>query len=112
MFDREARWAGSDFTGTSSQVADNFNAPSAIVRAAVLYVFRTLIREPIPLNDGCLEPIDIKIPPGSMLDPKPPAAVVAGNVETSQAVVNALYGALGLLAAAQGTIINLTCVHC
>jgi 5-oxoprolinase (ATP-hydrolysing) len=106
--DRETRSAEIDFAGTSAQVANNFNAPSAIVRAAVLYVFRTLIREPIPLNDGCLEPIAIKIPSGSMLDPKPPAAVVAGNVETSQAVVNALYGALGVLSAAQGTMNNLT----
>jgi 5-oxoprolinase (ATP-hydrolysing) len=106
--DREIRSAQIDFTGTSAQLANNFNAPSAIVRAAVLYVFRTLIREPIPLNDGCLEPIAIKIPLNSMLDPKPPAAVVAGNVETSQAVVNALYGALGVLSAAQGTMNNLT----
>ena len=106
--DRDTRSARIDFTGTSVQVADNFNAPSAIVRAAVLYVFRTLIREPIPLNDGCLEPIEIEIPSGSMLDPRPPAAVVAGNVETSQAVVNALYGALGVIAAAQGTMNNLT----
>jgi 5-oxoprolinase (ATP-hydrolysing) len=106
--DRETRSAEIDFTGTSAQVANNFNAPSAIVRAAVLYVFRTLIREPIPLNEGCLEPIVIKIPSGSMLDPKPPAAVVAGNVETSQAVVNSLYGALGILSAAQGTMNNLT----
>ncbi|HET9374531.1 MAG TPA: hydantoinase B/oxoprolinase family protein, partial [Chthoniobacterales bacterium] len=106
--DPETRSAQIDFAGTSAQVANNFNAPSAIVRAAVLYVFRTLIREPIPLNDGCLEPIVIKIPAGSMLDPKPPAAVVAGNVETSQAVVNALYGALGVLSAAQGTMNNLT----
>jgi 5-oxoprolinase (ATP-hydrolysing) len=105
---RETRSARIDFAGTSAQVADNFNAPSAVVRAAVLYVFRTLIREPIPLNDGCLEPIAIEIPAGSMLDPRPPAAVVAGNVETSQAVVNALYGALGVLAAAQGTMNNLT----
>jgi 5-oxoprolinase (ATP-hydrolysing) len=106
--DRESRSARIDFTGTSAQAADNFNAPSAIVRAAVLYVFRTLIPEPIPLNDGCLEPIEIVIPAASMLDPCPPAAVVAGNVETSQAVVNALYGALGVLAAAQGTMNNLT----
>lgn len=105
---RETRSARIDFTGTTAQVADNFNAPSAIVRAAVLYVFRTLIREPIPLNDGCLEPIAIEIPAGSMLDPGPPAAVVAGNVETSQTVVNALYGALGVLSAAQGTMNNLT----
>ena len=106
--DRAARSAAIDFTGTSAQVADNFNAPAAIVRAAVLYVFRTLVNEPIPLNDGCLEPIEIKIPAASMLDPRPPAAVVAGNVETSQAVVNALYGALGILSAAQGTMNNLT----
>jgi 5-oxoprolinase (ATP-hydrolysing) len=106
--DRETRSAQIDFTGTSAQLGNNFNAPSAIVRAAVLYVFRTLIRDPIPLNDGCLEPIAIKIPSGSMLDPKPPAPVVAGNVETSQAVVNALYGALGVLSAAQGTMNNLT----
>jgi 5-oxoprolinase (ATP-hydrolysing) len=106
--DHKTRSAQIDFTGTSAQVRDNFNAPSAVVRAAVLYVFRTLIREPIPLNDGCLEPIAINIPSGSMLDPRPPAAVVAGNVETSQAVVNALYGALGVLSAAQGTMNNLT----
>jgi 5-oxoprolinase (ATP-hydrolysing) len=106
--DRATRSARIDFTGTSAQLANNFNAPSAIVRAAVLYVFRTLIREPIPLNEGCLEPIVIEIPSASMLDPKPPAAVVAGNVETSQTVVNALYGALGILSAAQGTMNNLT----
>jgi 5-oxoprolinase (ATP-hydrolysing) len=106
--DRAAQSARIDFAGTSTQVVDNFNAPPAIVRAAVLYVFRTLINEPIPLNDGCLEPIEIKIPAASMLDPRPPAAVVAGNVETSQAVVNALYGALGILSAAQGTMNNLT----
>jgi 5-oxoprolinase (ATP-hydrolysing) len=106
--DRAAQSARVDFAGTSAQVVDNFNAPAAIVRAAVLYVFRTLINEPIPLNDGCLEPIEIKIPAASMLDPRPPAAVVAGNVETSQAVVNALYGALGILSAAQGTMNNLT----
>ena len=106
--DHETRAAQIDFTGTSAQVANNFNAPSAIVRAAVLYVFRTLIREAIPLNDGCLEPIEIIIPSDSMLDPKRPAAVVAGNVETSQAIANALYGALGVLSAAQGTMNNLT----
>jgi 5-oxoprolinase (ATP-hydrolysing) len=106
--DRKARSARIDFTGTTAQVANNFNAPSAIVRAAVLYVFRTMIREPIPLNDGCLEPIEIIIPSDSMLDPKSPAAVVAGNVETSQTIVNALYGALGVLSAAQGTMNNLT----
>ena len=97
-----------DFTGTSAQGAHNFNAPRAVCMAAVLYVFRTLIEEPIPLNEGCLEPLDIVIAPGSMLDPRPPAAVAAGNVETSQCIVDALYGALGVLAASQGTMNNLT----
>ena len=97
-----------DFTGTSRQGAHNFNAPRAVCVAAVLYVFRTLIDEPIPLNEGCLAPLDIVIPPGSMLDPRPPAAVAAGNVETSQCIVDALYGALGVLAASQGTMNNLT----
>jgi len=106
--DTQARRGKIDFTGTSSQAADNFNAPSAIVSAAVLYVFRTLVREEIPLNDGCLEALEIVVPPGSMLAPAPPAAVVAGNVETSQAIANALYGALGVLAASQGTMNNLT----
>jgi 5-oxoprolinase (ATP-hydrolysing) len=106
--DQKNRSARIDFTGSSAQLANNFNAPSAIVRAAVLYVFRTLIREPVPLNDGCLEPIEIVIPAGSMLDPSEPAAVVAGNVETSQSIVNALYGALGVVSAAQGTMNNLT----
>jgi 5-oxoprolinase (ATP-hydrolysing) len=104
----DARRAIIDFHGTSPQVADNFNAPSSIVQAAVLYVFRTLVKEDIPLNDGCLEALDIVIPEGSMLAPKTPAAVVAGNVETSQAVTNALYGALKVLAASQGTMNNLT----
>jgi 5-oxoprolinase (ATP-hydrolysing) len=97
-----------DFTGTSLQGAHNFNAPRAVCLAAVLYVFRTLIDEPIPLNEGCLEPLDIVIPAGSMLDPLAPAAVAAGNVETSQCIVDALYGALGILAASQGTMNNLT----
>ncbi|RPI15404.1 MAG: 5-oxoprolinase [Lysobacterales bacterium] len=97
-----------DFTGTSPQQEHNFNAPRAVTVAAVLYVFRTLIDEPIPLNAGCLRPITLVVPPGSMLDPRPPGAVVAGNVETSQCVVDALYGALGLQAAAQGTMNNLT----
>jgi len=97
-----------DFTGTSAQGAHNFNAPRAVCTAAVLYVFRTLIDEPIPLNEGCLAPLDIVIPPGSMLDPRAPAAVAAGNVETSQCIVDALYGALGVLAASQGTMNNLT----
>ena len=106
--DRAHGRAQVDFTGTSAQGAHNFNAPRAVCVAAVLYVFRTLIEEPIPLNEGCLEPLDIVIPPGSMLDPQPPAAVAAGNVETSQCIVDALYGALGALAASQGTMNNLT----
>jgi len=106
--DRARRHAQVDFTGTSAQGAHNFNAPRAVCMAAVLYVFRTLIDEPIPLNEGCLEPLDLVIPAGSMLDPQPPAAVAAGNVETSQCIVDALYGALGLLAASQGTMNNLT----
>jgi 5-oxoprolinase (ATP-hydrolysing) len=106
--DATARRAKIDFTGTSAQTTDNFNAPSAIVSAAVLYVLRTLIRGEIPLNDGCLDALEIVVPKGSMLAPAPPAAVVAGNVETSQAIANALYGALGVLAASQGTMNNLT----
>ena len=106
--DRTERRAKVDFGGTSAQLPTNFNAPTAVCRAAVLYVFRTLVGEGIPLNAGCLEPIDIIIPDGSMLKPKPPAAVVAGNVETSQCIVNALYGALGVMAAAQGTMNNFT----
>ncbi|CAN0398227.1 unnamed protein product, partial [Discosporangium mesarthrocarpum] len=106
--DRAARRATVDFTGSSAQLGSNFNAPSAICRAAVLYVFRTLVDDEIPMNEGCLKPIDIVIPDGSMLAPHYPAAVVAGNVETSQAVTDALYGALGVMAAAQGTMNNLT----
>jgi len=106
--DPAARRAVVDFTGTSPQRADNFNAPAAVTTAAVLYVFRTLVDADIPLNAGCLEPIDIVIPPGSMLSPAPPAAVAAGNVETSQAVTAALLGALGAAAASQGTMNNLT----
>ncbi len=106
--DREARRAMVDFTGTSRQRDDNFNAPEAVTAAAVLYVFRTLVDADIPLNAGCLEPIDIVIPPGSMLSPVRPAAVAAGNVETSQAVTAALLGALGAAAASQGTMNNLT----
>ena len=97
-----------DFTGTPPQQANNFNAPRAVTVAAVLYVFRTLIDEPIPLNAGCLRPLTIIVPPGSLLDPAPPGAVVAGNVETSQCIVDALYGALGVQAAAQGTMNNFT----
>ena len=97
-----------DFSGTSSAHAGNFNAPRAVCVAAVVYVFRTLIERPIPLNEGCLEPLTISIPAGSLLDPAYPAAVAAGNVETSQCIVDALYGALGVLAASQGTMNNLT----
>ena len=106
--DRAARRAHVDFSGTSAQDPHNFNAPRAVCMAAVLYVFRTLIERPIPLNEGCLAPLEITIPGGSMLDPVPPAAVAAGNVETSQCIVDALYGALGMLAASQGTMNNLT----
>jgi 5-oxoprolinase (ATP-hydrolysing) len=106
--DREARSAVVDFTGTSAELRDNFNAPAAVCRAAVLYVFRTLVDQPIPMNEGCLKPIEIVIPDGCMLKPAYPAAVVAGNVETSQCVTDALYGALGVLAAAQGTMNNFT----
>ncbi|GAB2176823.1 hydantoinase B/oxoprolinase family protein [Dongia sp. agr-C8] len=106
--DRKARRAKVDFTGTSPQLANNFNAPSAVAKAAVLYVFRTLIDDEIPMNAGCLEPLDIVIPEGSMLKPKYPAAVVSGNVETSQCITDALYGAMGVMAAAQGTMNNFT----
>jgi 5-oxoprolinase (ATP-hydrolysing) len=97
-----------DFTGTSTQQPNNFNAPLAVCEAAVLYVFRTLVDSPIPLNAGCLKPLAIRVPPDSMLNPSYPAAVVAGNVETSQAITDALYGALGVLAASQGTMNNFT----
>lgn len=106
--DRGARSATVDFTGSSAQLGTNFNAPRSITRAAVLYAFRTLLDEPIPMNDGCLRPIRIIVPEGSMLDPRPPAAVVAGNVETSQVVTDAIFGALGVMAAAQGTMNNFT----
>ena len=106
--DRERGTALIDFSGTSAQQDNNFNAPRAVTVAAVLYVFRTLIEEPIPLNAGCLRPLSIIVPSGSMLDPRWPSAVVAGNVETSQCIVDALYGALGLQAASQGTMNNLT----
>ena len=104
----EERSATVDFSGTSPQLTSNFNAPSAVTRAAVLYVFRTLVADDIPMNEGCLKPINIVIPDHSMLQPDFPAAVVAGNVETSQAVTDALFGALGVMAAAQGTMNNLT----
>jgi 5-oxoprolinase (ATP-hydrolysing) len=106
--DRASRRARIDFSGTSAQRPNNFNAPPAISRAAVLYVFRTLVDDDIPMNDGCLLPLEIVIPEGSMLRPRYPAAVVAGNVETSQTIIDALYGALGVLAAAQGTMNNFT----
>jgi 5-oxoprolinase (ATP-hydrolysing) len=104
----DRRSARIDFTGTSAQLPNNFNAPRAITVAAVLYVFRTLVDDDIPLNAGCLKPLDIIVPEGCMLNPVAPAAVVAGNVETSTCVTNALYGALGLMAAAQCTMNNFT----
>ncbi|MEH2337513.1 hydantoinase B/oxoprolinase family protein [Nostoc sp.] len=104
----ESRSASIDFTGTSGQLNSNFNAPKAVTQAAVLYVFRTLVDDNIPLNAGCLNPLEIIIPIGCMLNPIYPAAVVAGNVETSQTIVDALYGALGVMAASQGTMNNFT----
>ncbi len=97
-----------DFTGTSAQQTNNFNAPKAVCMAAVLYVFRTLVDDDIPLNAGCLKPLKVTIPPGCMLNPNPPASVVAGNVETSTCITNALYGALGLMAGSQPTMNNFT----
>ena len=105
--DKKKREAIVDFTGTSPQQPTNFNAPEPVTRAAVLYVFRVMVDDDIPMNAGCLRPIKIIIPKKSMLTPEFPAAVVAGNVETSQAVTNCLFGALGVLAAAQGTMNNL-----
>lgn len=102
------RHAKIDFAGTSPQLNSNFNAPSAVCKAAVLYVFRTLVNDDIPLNAGCLKPLEIIIPEGCLLNPRYPAAVVAGNVETSQAITDALYGALGVMAASQGTMNNFT----
>jgi 5-oxoprolinase (ATP-hydrolysing) len=95
-----------DFTGTSEQQDNNFNAPAAVCKAAVLYVFRTLVQDEIPMNAGCLKPLKIIIPKGSILNPNYPAAIVAGNVETSQCITDALYGALGIMAASQGTMNN------
>ncbi|MEJ2407904.1 MAG: hydantoinase B/oxoprolinase family protein [Novosphingobium sp.] len=106
--DREARGATIDFTGTSAQLPDNFNAPLPVVRAAVLYVVRTLLDDAVPMNEGCLRPITLTVPEGSMLHPRAPAAVVAGNVETSQAITDALFAALGAMAASQGTMNNFT----
>jgi 5-oxoprolinase (ATP-hydrolysing) len=106
--DRERRQATVDFSGSSPQRPSNFNAPSAVCRAAVLYVFRTLVEDDIPMNEGCLKPIELIVPEGSMLNPTYPAAVVAGNVETSQVITDTLYGALGVMAGAQGTMNNTT----
>ncbi len=104
----DRRSATIDFTGTSAQLASNFNAPSAVVTAAVLYVFRMLVDSDIPLNAGCLKPLTLVIPEGSMLSPRPPAATVAGNVETSQCITDAIIGALGVMAASSGTMNNVT----
>ena len=106
--DRDARAATVDFTGTSPQLDSNFNAPSAVCMAAVLYVFRLMVEDDIPLNNGCLKPLRIIVPSGSMLNPSYPAAVVAGNVETSQAITDTLLGALGIMGASQGTMNNFT----
>ncbi len=106
--DRAARTAEVDFTGTSAQLPDNFNAPSSVAMAAVLYVFRTLVADDIPLNSGCLKPVRVIIPPGCMLAPEYPAAVAAGNVETSQAITGALYAALRVMAEGSGTMNNVT----
>ncbi len=106
--DRARREATIDFTGTSAQQTNNFNAPLPVTRAAVLYVFRTLVDDEIPMNAGCMKPLRLIVPEGSMLAPRYPAAVVAGNVETSQVVTDCLYGALGVLAASQGTMNNFT----
>ena len=108
LVDTKNRSAEIDFTGTSEQQTNNFNAPTAVCMAAVLYVFRTLVDDDIPLNAGCLKPLKVIIPPGSMLNPNPPASVVAGNVETSTCITNALYGALGVMAAGQCTMNNFT----
>jgi 5-oxoprolinase (ATP-hydrolysing) len=102
------RSATIDFTGTSAQQVNNFNAPTAVCMAAVLYVFRTLVDDEIPLNAGCLKPLEVTIPPHSMLNPDPPASVVAGNVETSMCITNTLYGALKVMASSQCTMNNFT----
>lgn len=106
--DAKDRSAVIDFTGTSAQLTNNFNAPKAVCMAAVLYVFRTLVNDDIPLNAGCLKPLKVIVPEGSMLNPRPPASVVAGNVETSTCITNALYGALGVMASGQCTMNNFT----
>ena len=104
--DKAARSATIDFTGTSPQSPTNYNAPLAICRAVVLYVFRTLIGRDIPMNEGCLKPLDLIVPDGSMINPKSPAAVISGNTEVSQSIADALYGALGVIAGSQGTMNN------
>jgi 5-oxoprolinase (ATP-hydrolysing) len=104
--DRQRREATIDFTGTSPQSAGNYNAPTAVCKAAVLYVFRTLVADNIPLNEGCMKPLRLIIPPGSMISPEYPAAVISGNTEVSQAITDSLFGALGLLASSQGTMNN------
>jgi 5-oxoprolinase (ATP-hydrolysing) len=104
--DHATRSAEIDFTGTSPQHSGNYNAPQAVTRAVVLYVFRTLVGKAIPLNEGCLKPLKIIVPEGTLLNPVTPAAVIAGNTEVSQSACNALYGALGVVAAAQGTMNN------
>ena len=106
--DRDTRSATIDFTGTSAQLPNNFNAPLAVTMAAVLYVFRTLVNDEIPMNDGCLKPITVTVPEGTMLNPRHPAAVVAGNVETSMCITNCLYGALGVMASGTPTMNNFT----
>ena len=106
--DRAARSATIDFTGTTGQLATNYNAPEPVTRAAVLYVFRCLVDDDIPMNEGVMKPLEVILPPGTMLSPRYPAAVIAGNVETSQAVTSALFLALGVQAAAQSTMNNTT----
>jgi N-methylhydantoinase B/oxoprolinase/acetone carboxylase alpha subunit len=105
---KKTRSAVIDFSGTSAQTKNNLNAPLAVTRAAVLYVFRTLTRANIPLNDGCMEPLELIIPKGSLLNPCEPAAIVAGNVETSQVIFDTLYRALNIMAASQGSMNNFT----
>lgn len=104
--DKSARQATIDFTGTSGQNEFNYNAPMAICRAVVLYVFRTLVGSDIPMNEGCLKPLNLVVPEGSMINPNAPAAVISGNTEVSQAIADTLYGALGVIAGSQGTMNN------
>ena len=104
--DNEAREAVIDFTGTSKQDTGNYNAPASVCSAVVLYVFRTLVGADIPMNEGCLKPLKIVAPEGSMINPVHPAAVIAGNTEVSQSIADCLYGALGVIAGSQGTMNN------